>query len=224
MGRFTATEMESYFDRLWPICRSITGNGLRESLKILSEIIPLNIYEVPSGTAVFDWQVPQEWNIREAYILTPDGKRICDLKQNNLHVINYSEPVNGEFTWAELEPHLRSLAAQPDVIPYVTSYYKRQWGFCLSHEQREQLPREGKYKVVIDSDFSEGSMTMGDLVLPGKSEKEILFTTYLCHPSMANNELSGPLVTAFLYQQLSLNHDRKYTYRFLMIGPLRFRW
>ena len=218
--------MENYFDRLWPICRSITGNGLRESLKILSEIIPLELHEVPSGTKVFDWEVPKEWNISDAYITTPDGKKICDFKQNNLHIVNYSIPVEGEFTFEELEKHLFSIPEMPDAIPYLTTYYKETWGFCLSHKEREQLPMSGKYKVKIDSTLSAGSLTYGEYVLKGESEEEILFSTYVCHPSMANNELSGPLVAAFLYQKLAALPSRRFTYRFVFapetIGVIAF--
>jgi aminopeptidase-like protein len=152
-------ELEHYFDRLWPICRSISGNGVRESLSILSEIVPLNIHEVPSGTRVLDWTVPKEWNIREAYIITPDGQRIADLQVNNLHIVSYSIPVNASFEWDELAPHLHTLPSMPDAIPYITSYYKEQWGFCLTHKEWESLPREGTYQVVIDSSLEDGHIT-----------------------------------------------------------------
>ena len=209
------SELKGYFDRLWPICRSITGNGLRESLKIIQELLPLEIYEVPSGTPVFDWLIPDEWNIEDAWLETPDGRRICRFKDNNLHVVNYSTPVDRELSWGELEPHLHSLPSMPEAIPYLTSYYKDNWGFCIDHQSYEALPREGKYRAVIRSTKAPGSLSYGEAVLPGSSGKEILFSTYLCHPSMAINELSGPLVTAFLYRELAKLKDRKYTYRFL---------
>lgn len=219
-------QLETYFDRLWPICRSITGNGLRESLSILSEIIPLAITEVPSGTAVFDWEVPNEWNIRDAYILTPDGKKICDFKVNNLHVLNYSTPVDREMTFEELDAHLHSIPGMPDAVPYLTSYYSERWGFCISHREREQLPKNGMYTVKIDSTLAPGALTYGQCVLPGDTDEEILLSTYVCHPSMANNELSGPLVTAFLYQKLAALPSRRYTYRFVFapetIGVIAF--
>ncbi len=219
-------EMEAYFDRLWPICRSITGQGLRDSLEILSELIPLEITEVPTGTQVFDWEIPREWNIRDAYITTPDGKKICDFKSNNLHVLNYSTPVDREMDFEELEKHLYSIPAMPDAIPYVTSYYKENWGFCMTHHERASLPRSGKYKVKIDSSLEPGSLTYGECVLKGETDREILLSTYVCHPSMANNELSGPLVTAFLYRQLAAMPVRRFTYRFLFapetIGVIAF--
>lgn len=219
-------EIEKYFDRLWPICRSITGDGLRESLKILSEILPLEITEILSGTEVFDWVIPKEWNIRDAYILSPTGEKIADFKTNNLHVVNYSIPVDKELSFDELRPHLHTIEEMPDAIPYITSYYKETWGFCIEYNTLKLLPREGKYKVVIDSTLESGSLTYGECVLKGTTDKEILFSTYLCHPSMANNELSGPLATAFLYRELAKMKKRKYTYRFLFapetIGVIAF--
>lgn len=218
--------LETYFDRLWPICRSITGNGLRDSLAILSEIVPLEITEVPTGTSVFDWTVPKEWNISDAYILTPGGEKICDFRVNNLHVLNYSIPVDRELTFAELDQHLHSLPAMPDAIPYLTSYYAAKWGFCITHRQREQLPEDGMYRVKIDSTLEAGSLTYGQCVLRGETDEEILISTYLCHPSMANNELSGPLVSAFLYKRLAALSSRRYTYRFLFapetVGVIAF--
>jgi aminopeptidase-like protein len=211
-----ASEIETYFDRLWPICRSITGDGLRKSFKILQEVIPLKLHEVPSGTEVFDWTVPDEWNIRDAYIVTPDGKKIADFKANNLHVVNYSTPVDKEVTFEELDLHLHYKKELPGAIPYITTYYEKKWGFCISFDEYKKLPREGTYKVKIDSDLKPGSLTFGDLILPGESEDEILFSSYLCHPSMANNELSGPLALAFLYRELSKIENRKYSYRFVI--------
>lgn len=209
-------ELEAYFDRLWPICRSITGNGLRESFKILQEIIPLQLTEVPSGTEVFDWTIPPEWNIRDAYIVTPDGRKTADFKANNLHVVNYSIPVDQEMSMEELKPHLYSLEDQPDVVPYVTSYYKDNWGFCVPHKELVTLPDEGTYRVFIDAEKKPGSLTYGHLLLPGETEDEILFSSYLCHPSMANNELSGPLALAFLYRELAKFPKRRFTYRFVL--------
>ena len=218
--------METFFDRLWPICRSITGNGLRESFEILQEIIPLQLHEVESGTQVFDWQVPDEWNIRDAYIITPGGKKIADFQKNNLHVINYSVPVEKELTFEELSEHLHYKKELPDAIPYITSYYKKKWGFCIDYNTWKELPREGTYKVKIDSTLEKGSLTYGDLVLKGEIEEEILFSSYLCHPSMANNELSGPLALTFLYWELKKIKNRRYTYRFVIapetIGTICF--
>ena len=209
-------KLEKYFDKLWPVCRSITGNGLRESFKILQEIIPLQLTEVLTGTQVFDWTVPKEWNITDAYIVCPDGKKIADFKENNLHILNYSVPVETEIAYHELLPHLHTLPDLPEAIPYLTSYYKENWGFCLSHNEFLKLPEEGNYKVYINSTLEQGSLTYGDFLLKGETEEEILFSTYLCHPSMANNELSGPLVMAFLYQKINKLPRRRYTYRFII--------
>jgi len=211
-----AKEIEDYFDRLWPICRSITGDGLRQSFKILQEVIPLELHEVPSGTEVFDWTVPDEWNIRDAYIITPDGCKIADFKANNLHVVNYSTPVDKEITFEELDAHLHHKKELPGAVPYITSYYERDWGFCISYQQYKQLPRQGTYRVKIDSELKPGSLTYGDLLLPGETGEEILFSSYLCHPSMANNELSGPLTLAFLYREIEKIKNRKYSYRFVI--------
>jgi aminopeptidase-like protein len=219
-------DLESYFDRLWPICRSITGNGLRQSLEILSEIIPLDKQEIPSGTNVFDWTVPKEWNINDAYIICPDGKKIAQFTSNNLHVVNYSVPIHQKMSWDDLQPHLHHIPEMPDAIPYMTTYYKENWGFCITHKEWEKLPREGEFEVYIDSKLEPGSMTFAECVLPGETDREILFSTYLCHPSMANNELSGPLAQAFLYRKLASLSKRKYTYRFLFapetIGVIAF--
>lgn len=209
--------LEQYFDRLWPINRSLTGNGNRESLQILSEIIPLEIREIPSGSKCFDWTVPPEWNNKEAWIKDETGKVIVDFNNNNLHLLGYSEPFDGVLTYDELKEHIYTLPNQPDLIPYLTSYYSRRWGFCMSHNQFKKLDKTIKYEVKVESELNEnGSMTISDLVLKGKSDKEILFTTYICHPSLANNELSGPLVTAFIYDQLK-DKDLYYTYRFVFV-------
>ena len=221
-----ATELEQYFDRLWPICRSITGNGLRSSFQILQEIAPFELTEVPSGTSVFDWVIPQEWNITDAYIIDPNGKKWADFKVNNLHVVGYSTPVRAKMNFEELRPHLHSLASQPDAIPYITSYYKPYWGFCLSQQEFDLLPQEGTYEVVIESELKDGSLTYGEVVLPGKTDQEILLSSYLCHPSMANNELSGPLALVGIYERLSKLTDRHFTYRFILapetIGIIAF--
>ncbi|MFO0362374.1 MAG: DUF4910 domain-containing protein, partial [Flavobacteriales bacterium] len=212
-----AQELEHYFDRLWPICRSITGNGLRASLDIISELIPLQKTEVPSGTAVFDWTIPKEWNIRDAWIKTPDGRVICRLSDHNLHVVNYSIPVDRKMTLAELRPHLHVVKSMPDAIPYITSYYKEKWGFCLSANELATLPEEGEYHVMIDSTLENGSLTYGEFVIPGSGSGEVLISTYLCHPSMANNELSGPLAAAFVAREMMQMAAPKHTYRFLFI-------
>jgi aminopeptidase-like protein len=207
-------EIELLFDRLWPLLRSITGAGVRETLTILSEMVPLERIEVPSATKVFDWTIPSEWVVREAYVVTPAGERILDVHKNNLHLLNYSTPFKGTLTLSELDAHLYSLPAQPQAIPYITSYYEPRWGFCISQRQRDTLS-EGNYKVVVDTEHIQGSLTIGEAVLPGSQDGEVLISTYTCHPSLANNELSGPLVAAFLYRRLSCWPARKLTYRFV---------
>jgi len=211
----TGTEMYELVKRLFPICRSITGNGVRETLKIIHEYIPIKIHEVPTGTKVFDWTVPKEWNIKNAYVEDENGKKIIDFKKTNLHVVGYSVPVNKVVSLSELQEHLYSLPEQPQAIPYVISYYQERWGFCIAHKDREKL-KEGRYKVFIDSELKDGFLTYGELVIPGKSEKEVFFSTYVCHPSLTNNELSGPVVTTFLAKWI-LNRPRKYTHRIIFI-------
>jgi aminopeptidase-like protein len=200
---------------LFPICRSITGNGVRETLRILQRHIPLTVHEVPCGTRVFDWTIPKEWNIRDAYVLDERGERIIDFRKSNLHVVAYSSPVDKTVGLRELQEHLYSLEDQPEAVPYVTSFYEEHWGFCISHRQRTQL-REGTYRVVVDSQFSDGSLTYGELLIPGSSSREVLLSTYICHPSMANNELSGPVVATFLAQWLA-GTPRRYSYRIIFI-------
>jgi aminopeptidase-like protein len=221
-----AQKLEHYFDRLWPICRSITGNGLRQSIDILQEIVPLVKHEIPSGTKVFDWTIPKEWNIHNAFIICPDGKKIAQFTDNNLHVVNYSIPINKKLNWEELQPHLHHIPELPDAIPYMTTYYKENWGFCITHTEWKSLPRDGEYQVVIESTLEPGHLTWAECVLPGETKEEILFSTYLCHPSMANNELSGPLAQAFLYEKLARIPKRRFTYRFVFapetIGVIAF--
>lgn len=210
-------EMHTLCQELFPICRSITGDGFRQSLAILSKHIPnLKTVEVPTGKRCFDWEVPKEWNIKDAYIIPPDGRKICDFKQSNLHVAGYSTPVNKKISLDELQKNLYSLPDQPNAIPYVTSYYRERWGFCLTHDERIKL-ESGEYHVFIDSELRQGSLTYGELIIPGESEKEIFISSYLCHPSMANNELSGPVVTTFLAKWLAEIKSLKYTYRIIII-------
>ena len=218
-------ELHSVAKLLFPICRSITGNGVRETLAILSDrFVPFDIHEVRSGTSCFDWTIPQEWNIDHARLIGPDGGTIVDFRDNSLHVVGYSEPIDTELELDELQDHLYSSELQPNAIPYVTSYYRRHWGFCLPHAQRARL-KPGRYRAIIESRFSEGSLTYGDLIIPGSSPKEILLSSYICHPSMANNELSGPLVVSALARWLSQRKNR-YTYRIALfpetIGSITF--
>ncbi len=207
--------MHALATRLFPICRSITGEGVRETLRILQEHIPLQIHEVPTGTKVFDWTVPNEWAVREAFIEDESGNRIADFRRNNLHLVGYSVPVDRRVSLAELEQHLYSLPEQPDAIPYVTSYYQERWGFCISHHQRKKLA-EGSYRVYVDSELKDGSLSYGECILSGETKSEVLLSTYICHPSMANNELSGPVVTAFIARWLA-SERRRFTYRIVVL-------
>jgi aminopeptidase-like protein len=202
---------------LYPICRSITGRGIRETLRIIQREVPgLQLHEVPSGTKCFDWTVPDEWEIHEGYIEDPAGRRIVDFAENNLHVVSYSTPIDAVLSLDELRPHLYSMPSLPDAIPYVTSYYKPRWGFCMSHRQFERLG-PGPYRVRIDSRLSPGNLSYGEVVLPAESSKEVFLSTYVCHPSMANNELSGPVVTAEVLRWLASCDTRRYTYRAVFI-------
>ena len=211
------TPIFSLAERLFPICRSITGEGVRETLQIIAEQVPeLTVHEVPTGTECFDWTVPQEWNIRDAWVIDPDGNKIIDFQEHNLHVVGYSVPVDQTLTLEQLDQHLHSLPEQPQAIPYVTSYYQPRWGFCLSHDQRQAL-RPGEYQVRIDSELKDGSLTYGEVVLPGESSEEVFLSTYVCHPSMGNNELSGPVVMTFLLKWLAALPQRRYTYRAVFI-------
>jgi aminopeptidase-like protein len=208
-------EMHALMAELFPICRSLTGNGVRETLRVIQRHIPFTIVEVPSGTTAFDWIIPKEWNITDAYVLDENGKKIVDFQKSNLHVVGYSVPVNKTVSLSELQGHLHSLEDQPNAIPYVTSYYEERWGFCIPHDLRQTL-KEGSYKVVIDSELKDGHLTYAELIIPGELEQEIFLSTYVCHPSMANNELSGPVVTTMLAKWIA-SEPRRYTYRIIFI-------
>ena len=203
--------------RLFPICRSITGNGFRQSLEMIREILPeIQVFEIPSGTAVYDWTVPKEWNIRGGWIKNLQGETIIDFNDCNLHVMGYSVPVRQTISREELLDHIYTQPEQPEWIPYVTSYYKERWGFCMSERQKQALT-DAEYEVCIDSTLEDGYLTYGELVLPGETDDEIFFSTYLCHPSMANNELSGPCVQTEVIKYLKSLSHRRYTYRFVFI-------
>ena len=203
--------------KLFPICRSITGNGFRQSLEMIREIVPeIQVFEVPSGTAVYDWTVPKEWNIRGGWIKNMQGETIIDFNDCNLHVMGYSIPIHQTISREELSEHVYTQPEQPEWIPYVTSYYKERWGFCMSERQKQALT-DAEYEVYIDSTLEDGFLTYGELVLPGETDDEIFFSTYLCHPSMANNELSGPCVQTELIKYLKSLSHRRYTYRFVFI-------
>jgi aminopeptidase-like protein len=203
--------MYALAERLFPICRSITGNGLRETLRILQQEIPLTLHEVSTGTPVFDWVVPREWNIRDAYIMNSRGEKVVDFQQNNLHVLNYSMPINTRVHLEELRPHLFTLPDMPDWIPHRTSYFNDNWGFCITHRQLEALP-DDDYEVVIDSSLEPGSLTYGEFTIPGESEEQILLFAHCCHPSLANDNLSGIAVVVELAKILSASSPR-FTYR-----------
>ena len=215
-------ELHRFAGELYPICRSITGSGIRQTLAMIQKRIPLQTFEVPTGTAVFDWTVPKEWNIRDAYIKGPGGKKIVDFQECNLHVLNYSTPVRATMSLSALKPHLFTIPEKPDWVPYRTSYYKEDWGFCLSHNQMLAL-QDGEYEVCIDSTLEQGHLTYGEYFLPGRSNDEVLISCHACHPSLANDNLSGLTVATFLAQLLSAK-DLHYSYRFLFlpgtIGPI----
>ncbi len=215
--RAVGEDMYGWARDLFPIPRSLTGPGVRETLAYLKALAPgLEIREIASGTPVFDWTAPDEWTLRQAYIEDESGRRIVDAARCNLHVVGYSTPIDAWLEREDLDAHLHSLPDQPDAIPYITSYYARRWGFCLTHRQRVGLP-PGRYRVVVDADLKPGVMNYGELILPGLEPNEVLLSTYVCHPSMANNELSGPVVTTALARWLAALPQRRFTYRILFL-------
>tara|TARA_B100000035_G_scaffold101807_1_gene86329 strand:+ start:7780 stop:9066 length:1287 start_codon:yes stop_codon:yes gene_type:complete len=225
MNTFNGQEIYKWAKDLFPICRSLAGPGNLKTLEYLREINSnLKIKSFKCGESVFDWKVPDEWHIKEAWIKDEDGKEIINFKKNNLHVLNYSHPVDRFVSLKDLDDHLFSIPERENAIPYVTSYYSKNWGFCIEHSKRKQL-KDQKYHVFIDSEFVSGEMHYGECIIKGKSNKEILLSTYICHPSMANNELSGPTVTSALIKEIS-KLDNFYTYRILFlpetIGPIAY--
>jgi aminopeptidase-like protein len=208
-------DLHGFATELFPICRSITGNGIRRTLARINEIIPLKVSEVPTGTAVFDWSIPKEWNIRDAYIKDESGRRVVDFQQNNLHVLNYSVPVHEKLSLSELKNHLFTLPEHPGWIPYRTSYYSPSWGFCMAHSALQALG-EGDYEVRIDTTLEEGNLTYGEYYLRGESTDEVLISAHACHPSLANDNLSGVSVATFLAKALS-ERKLRYSYRFLFV-------
>ena len=211
-------ELDQLFDRLWPICRSVTGPGITESLRMIKELMPIEIREIPSGTQVFDWVIPKEWELDRATLRAIDGSLVLDTNVSNLHVLNFSEPFSGVISFSELNAHLHSNPEVPEAIPYTTSYYAENWGFCLSENQRKSLNPDTQYEVSIKTKKVDGHLRFGECFLQGLSDKVILISSYLCHPSMANNELSGPLALVALYDKLRREENRKFSYRFVL-GP-----
>lgn len=215
--------MHAFIERLYPICRSITGDGVRRTLSAISERLPLDVVEVPTGTPAFDWKVPREWNIHDAWIADHTGRRVVDFRQSNLHVVGYSAPVNRKMSLEELRPHLHTLPDRPDVTPFRTSYFDESWGFCLPDSRLRELS-DAEYEVVIDSSLADGHLTYGEVVLEGESEEEFLVSTHVCHPSLGNDNLSGIAVATWLAGALSQLRRRRFTYRFLfvpgLIGPI----
>jgi len=213
MAVTTGQDIHDLVTRLYPICRSITGDGVRTTLRILREIVPLELREIASGTPIFDWVVPKEWNVRSAYIAKPDGERVVDFADHNLHLMSYSVPVNGRFSRDEVLAHVHTLPEHPTWIPYRTSYYREAWAFCTRHVDLARFDA-AEYDVLVDSTLTDGSLTYGELFLPGKLRDEVLFFSHVCHPSLANDNLSGIAVTAHLARAL-MNAEREFSYRFV---------
>ncbi|MEV0381962.1 DUF4910 domain-containing protein [Nonomuraea sp. NPDC050643] len=213
----TGEEMHALVERLYPICRSITGDGVRRTLEIIGEHLPLTVTEVPTGTEVLDWTVPKEWNIRDAYVKDPSGRRVIDFRESNLHVVGYSVPVSGTYTLEELRPRLHTLPDQPDLVPYRTGYYAETWGFCLSQNTLDGLG-DGPYEVLIDSTLAEGSLTVAEHVVPGRLPDEVVISCHVCHPSLANDNLAGVAVAVALAGALAGRlEEPRHTYRFLFM-------
>lgn len=211
----TIQEVSDYFARLYPICRSIAGSGAKETLKILQEIVEFNIVKVPSRSIHYGWKIPDEWYIKDAYIKDSSGNRIIDFKRNNLHIVSNSIPINKKLPFTELKNHLYYLQNLPDAIPYRTSYYNKEWGFCLTYNQFKNLDMKSEYEVKIDSEFKKGHLLIGESIIRGETDKEYLFSSYYCHPSLANDNLSGIILWSLLLRELQ-NKSNKHTYRFVL--------
>ncbi len=216
MNKIDLKQLETYLSDLFPICRSITGNGVRDTLERLNEIAEFQIKEIPSGKECYDWTIPNEWNIFDAYVENSKGEKIVDFKKNNLHLVNYSIPIDEIVSYEELHEHIYTLPDLPDAIPYRTSYYKEDWGFCLSHNQLSKLNKDEKFHIKIDATLKPGKLTYGEFLINGKSDKEFLFSTYCCHPSLANDNLSGPLLWTYLLKKLQ-NQEPHHNYRFIIV-------
>jgi aminopeptidase-like protein len=214
---FSGIEMHEFAKHIWPLNRSLTGDGVRKTLDFIKKELPkLETLAFKSGKQVFDWKIPNEWNVNYAYIIDPNGTKICDFNENNLHLVGYSESIEKTLTLEDLLPFLYSLPNQPDAIPYITSYYESRWGFCLTHDQKLAL-KEGDYTVCISTSTTPGELLIGEIFIPGKSKKEVFISTYTCHPSMANNEISGITVSTFLAKYLLTRNDLFYSYRFVFL-------
>jgi aminopeptidase-like protein len=214
MMQATGASLHEFASRLYPICRSITGAGVRQTLRLVAARIPLALTEVPSGSRAFDWEVPLEWNVEDACILDADGRRVVDFQAHNLHLVSYSEPLRATLSLEDLTPHLHSLPEHPGWIPYRTSYYRRSWGFCLRHTDRQTLGRGKKYRIEIRSSLAPGALTYGESVIPGRTRDEVLFFTHVCHPSLANDNTSGIAIATALAEWIA-GQKRRYTYRFV---------
>lgn len=216
-SNITQNELYNFATKIWPYNRSLTGSGVRETLQAIKVEVPtLNVRSFPSGLKVFDWEIPLEWNVNYAYIIDPNGNKICDFSTNNLHLVGYSESIEIDLPLSDLQHNLHSLPEQPDAIPYITSYYKKRWGFCMSERQRQKLP-EGIYKIRISSTKTIGTLDIGEIFIPGFDKKEVFLSTYICHPSMANNEISGITVSTFIAKYLANRVNLRNSYRFVFL-------